>query len=95
MLGIVATVKIKEGARAHFEALAEELVALSRNEPGCAGYTLWRTQDELTYAFVEYYKEPSDLDAHIASEHYRHLGGRLREFMSGPPQFTRLLPPSR
>ena len=91
MHGIVATLKIKDGAQADFEAVANELVAKSREEAGCQGYTLWRTADANTYVFVEYYDDAEAIDAHMKSDHYRQIGRKLGAFLDGAPELKRLV----
>ena len=49
MIGIVATLKIKEGSGADFEAVASQLVEkVNTNEDGVVYYDLYK-QDETTY----------------------------------------------
>ena len=91
MQGIVATLKIKDGAQAEFEAVANELVQKSRQEPGCHGYTLWRTADANTYVFVEHYESAEAIDEHMKSDHYRQIGRRLGPFLDGAPDLKRLV----
>ena len=61
MIGVVATIKVKDGAGADFEAVANRLVeAVNANEEGCLFYRLFRTDEPNTYRFLEAYK---DMDA--------------------------------
>ena len=56
MIGIVATLKIKEGAGSEFEAVASQLVEkVNANEEGVGYYDLYK-QDDTTYVFLERYK---------------------------------------
>lgn len=91
MHGIVATLKIKDGVQAEFEAVANGLVEQSRQEPGCRGYTLWRTANANTYVFVEYYDNAEAIDAHMKSDHYRQIGRQLGAFLDGAPELKRLV----
>ena len=57
MIGIVATLKIKEGSGSEFEAIASQLVEkVNANEDGVVYYDLFK-QDETTYVFLEKYKD--------------------------------------
>lgn len=91
MIGIVAKLTIKDGAQAQFENLANQLVTQSREEAGCKGYTLWKTEQACVYAFVEYYADESAIQAHMQSEHYRQIGRQLGPLMEGKPEIMRLM----
>ena len=55
MIGIVATLKIKEGSGSEFEAVASQLVEkVNTNEDGVVYYDLFK-QDDTTYVFLEKY----------------------------------------
>ncbi len=91
MIGVVATIKVRDGTGEQFEAVAKELVAAVRaNEPGCLLYALHRTEDPGTYVFMERYRDEAALEAHRGTEHFRRIGRRMGAFMDGPPQILRL-----
>ena len=53
MIGIVATLKIKEGSGPDFEAIATQLVEkVNANEDGVVYYDLYK-EDDTTYVFLE------------------------------------------
>ena len=53
MIGVVATLKIKEGSGADFEAVASQLVEkVNANEDGVVYYDLYK-EDDTTYVFLE------------------------------------------
>ena len=58
-IGIVATLEIKPGSNAEFEAIFTELAELVRaNEPGNHFYALHRSRDsETTYVVLEQYAD--------------------------------------
>ena len=88
---IVATIKVKDGQQASFEAVALKLVAaVKANEPGCLLYTLNKSDDPLTYVFLERYKDEDAVKAHRGSDHFRSLGREMGAFMDGPPEILRL-----
>ncbi len=63
MIGIVATLKIKEGSGSEFEAVASQLVEkVNANEEGVVYYDLYK-QDDTTYVFLERYKAQEAQDA--------------------------------
>jgi quinol monooxygenase YgiN len=91
MIGIVATIKVKPGAGASFEAIAKELIAKVRaNEPGCKLYVLHRAEAPDTYVFLERYADAEAVTAHRGSEYFKSLGRKMGDFMAGPPEVLRL-----
>lgn len=86
-IGIVATVKVKDGSQAGFEEAALRLVqAVNEGEPGCLLYTLNRGEEPLAYVFMERYADEEAVATHRASEHYRSIGAELGAFMDGRPE---------
>jgi quinol monooxygenase YgiN len=91
MLGIVATIKVKPGAGAQFEAVAKELVAKVRaNEAGCKLYALHRAEAPDTYVFLERYVDEAAVEAHRQTDYFKSIGRRMGEFMAGRPDVLRL-----
>jgi quinol monooxygenase YgiN len=91
MLGVVATLKVKPGMEAQFEAVAKELAAkVNANEPGCKLYVLHRAETAGTYVFMERYVDQAAVEAHRAAEHFKTLGRKMGEFMDGRPEVLRL-----
>jgi len=89
MIGVIATLKIEDGAGEGFEAAARKLVdAVNANEPGCKLYQLGRI-DPTTYVFIERYEDEAATKAHRESEHFRTLGAAMGEFMAGRPEIVR------
>ena len=86
MIGIVATLKIKEGSGSEFEAIASQLVEkVNANEDGVVYYDLFK-QDETTYVFLEKYKDQEAQDAHGKTDYFRELGAKMGPFMAGAPE---------
>ena len=91
MLALVATIKVKPGTGAQFEAVAKELVAQVRaNEPGCKLYALHRAEAADTYVFLERYVDQAAVEAHRQTDYFKSIGRRMGEFMAGRPELTRL-----
>lgn len=91
VLSVVAKIKVKDGQQAAFEAVAGKLAAaVNANEPGCLLYTLNKSDDPLTYVFLERYKDEDAVKAHRGSDHFRSLGREMGAFMDGPPEILRL-----
>ena len=88
MIGIVATIRITEGADNAFETAFGELAAAVRaNEPGNKLYQLTRSRTETgVYKVLEIYADQSAVDAHRASAHFKELGAKLGPSMAGRPE---------
>ena len=86
-IGIIATIKIKDGTNAAFEAVAGELMAAVRaNEPGNKVYQFCRSKaDATTYVVMEVYADQAALEAHGKSEHFRTIGAKMGPSMAGRP----------
>ncbi len=75
-VGVVAFIEVEPGQQAVLEEAAHACVALTRQEPGCLGYTLHRDRaDAAWFVFVESWESEAALEAHMCSPH-------LREFFS-------------
>jgi quinol monooxygenase YgiN len=87
MIGIVATLKVKEGHGPDFEAVFLELAAKVRaEEPGNIFYQLTKSRAEAdTYKVLELYKDQDALAAHGQSDHFKTIGARMGAFMAGRP----------
>lgn len=86
MIGIVATLKIKEGSGADFEAVANQLVEkVNANEEGVVYYDLYK-QDDTTYVFLERYKDQEAQEAHGKTDYFKELGAQMGGFMAGAPE---------
>ena len=85
MIGVIATLKIKEGKGAEFEAVANQLVEkVNANEEGVVYYDLYK-QDATTYVFLERYKNQAALDVHQKTDYYKSIGTQLGAFMTATP----------
>jgi quinol monooxygenase YgiN len=90
MIGVVATIKVKDGQGAEFEKVAGELVKkVNANEPGCLLYALFKAEEPNTYAFIERYKDQAAIEAHRATDHYKTLGRAMGAFMDGRAEVKR------
>jgi quinol monooxygenase YgiN len=88
---IVATLKVKAGQQAAFEAIARKLVAaVNANEAGCMLYTLNKSEDPQTYVFMERYRDEAAVQAHRATEHYRNYGKEMGAHLDGAPAILRM-----
>jgi quinol monooxygenase YgiN len=90
MIGVVATIKVKDGQGAEFEKVAGELAKkVNANEPGCLFYALFKADEPNTYVFIERYKDLAAIEAHRATDHYKTLGRAMGPFMDGRAEVKR------
>ncbi|MEI9991402.1 MAG: putative quinol monooxygenase [Rhizomicrobium sp.] len=84
-IGVIATIKIKEGTNEAFETAAKGLMAAVRaNEPGNEIYRFCKA-DATTYVVMEIYADQAALDAHRNSDHFKSIGATLGPCMAGRP----------
>ena len=85
MIGIVATLKIKEGSGADFEAVASQLVEkVNANEDGVVYYDLYK-EDDTTYVFLERYKDQEAQDAHGKTDYFREANKAMAGLVAAAP----------
>ncbi len=87
MIGVVATIQVKQGQEAEFEQVFKEMTAqVKAHEPGNLMYQLTRSRaDPLTYKVLEMYADDDALKAHSSSDHYKAGGRKLRDLVAAPP----------
>lgn len=87
-IGLVVTIKIKEGTNAAFEAVVKELMAAVRaNEPGNLLYQFCKSRtDASTYIVMEIYADQAALEAHGKTDHFRTIGAKMGPSMAGRPE---------
>jgi quinol monooxygenase YgiN len=87
MIAVVATLTVKDGAQAEFEAAAAALVgAVKANEPGCVLYTVTKSRSDPTvYVAMELYNTADDLAAHGGSAAFKALAPALGATLAGKP----------
>ncbi len=87
MIGIIATIKTKDGEGEAFEAVFTELSAKVRaNESGAKLYQLTKSRTEPnTYKVLELYADQEALTAHGQTDYFRELGRKMGASMDGRP----------
>jgi|TARA_B100000953_G_C17987526_1_gene411036 quinol monooxygenase YgiN len=89
MIGIIATMKIKEGTNEKFEEVASRLKdAVTKNESGVVYYDWYKGKDDSSYVVLERYESQEALDAHGQTEHMKSIGGEMGQYMAGRPEVT-------
>ncbi|MBL6937290.1 MAG: antibiotic biosynthesis monooxygenase [Alphaproteobacteria bacterium] len=87
-VGVLATIKIKEGTNEAFEAVAKELMAaVHANEPGNKVYQFCKSKsDPTTYVVMEIYADQAAFEAHGKTDHFRAIGPKMGPSMAGRPE---------
>jgi quinol monooxygenase YgiN len=88
MIGLVVTLKVKDGTQAAFEAAMEELIPQVRaNEPGCLLYSMTRKKGSATeYVMMEQYRSQADIDHHNGTAYFQAALPKLMPCLDGAPQ---------
>ena len=74
MYVVCSQLLLKEGTQDAVLAVIPEIVAASRQEPGCLLYLAHRhLEDPRRIMFYEQYVDEAAFQAHVASEHYQRL----------------------
>jgi quinol monooxygenase YgiN len=90
MIGVVATIKVKDGQGTEFEKVASELAKqVNANEKGCLLYVLFKSEEPNTYVFLERYKDQAAVEEHRGTEYFKTLGRAMGGFMEGRPEVKR------
>ena len=91
MIGIIAKLTIKPDTNADFEATMRALQAkVQTDEPGNKLYALHKTDDVDVYVMLERYDDDAALAAHRAAPHFKELGRKLGDYLSGKPDVQRM-----
>ena len=92
MIGIIATLKVKDGSQEAFEAIFRELAPQVRaNEPGCLLYALTRKQGSTTeYVVMEQYASMEDVASHGKQPHFVAAQPKLGAVLDGRPEIVLL-----
>ena len=87
MIGVIATLRVKNGMTQEFESLFGQLATQVRaNESGNVAYQICRSRTEAdTYKVLELYRDEKALEAHRASAHFQSAGPGLGSVLSGRP----------
>jgi quinol monooxygenase YgiN len=92
VIGVVATLKVKEDKAAELEALFIELAATVRkNEQGCLSYVLTRSRTEPnTYKVLELYADQDAIKLHFETDYFKAAGPQIYACLDGKPEVEHL-----
>ena len=87
MVKILAHFHLKDGALPQVQALAEKLVAATRQEEGCLQYELLQEAGNDKHLIMqEAWSSQEALDAHSTSAHFTSIVPQLAALCAQPPQ---------
>lgn len=87
MIGVIATLTIKPGGNAAFEAAMKPIMAKVRAEAGNRLYTLYKAPGGSSYILLERYEDEAALETHRATPHYEELRRMLVEHLAARPDW--------
>ncbi|MCW9035148.1 MAG: antibiotic biosynthesis monooxygenase [Alphaproteobacteria bacterium] len=87
MIGVIATITVKEGSESDFETVMLKLVKeVTANEPDCHLYALHKGDAPQTYVMMERYTNKEALGAHSSTPYFKSIGAEMMPFMAGKPE---------
>ena len=92
MIGVVATLKVREGKGAELEALFIDLAkVVLKSEKGCISYALTKSRTEPdTYKALELYADQAALDLHFKTDYFLVAGPKIGACLAAKPQIEHL-----
>lgn len=91
-LPVVAVITAKEGSADVVREALTALVVPTRDEDGCLSYALYESDQPGVFVTVESWRQPSDLEAHMASDHIARTFAVAGEALAGAPVIHSLTP---
>ena len=92
-LHVVAVITAKPGSEDAVRTAMQGLVEPTRGEDGCVAYSLSESSTAPgTFVTVEEWKDPSDLDQHMGTEHIQTALSVLGSELAAPPAVHPLTP---
>ena len=92
MIGVIATLRIKDGSAEAFEKGFSDLAAQVRSkEPGNLAYQLCKSRTEPnTYKVLELYKDQDALTHHGQTDYFKAAGAKMGPCLAGRPDIEML-----
>jgi quinol monooxygenase YgiN len=92
-LPVVAVITAKPGFEELVREALSELVAPTRDEPGCLSYSLYQSSaDPAVFVTVESWQGAGDLDAHMKTDHIAATFAKAGDALAGAPMIHPLVP---
>ena len=86
MIGVMATITVKEEKEKEFQEIMKKLVtAVNLNEEDNLFYRLYK-KSPFIYVVLEGYKNREALQNHTKTDHYKKYGKAMIDFLDGKPE---------
>jgi quinol monooxygenase YgiN len=90
MVVVAGTAQLQPGTFGQAQTLIEEVVRLTRSEPGCISYTFYSTVgDPDTIHVFEEWESGEALNAHLQQKHTQDFLAAIGAHLAGPPDIKR------
>ena len=87
MIAVVATINVKEGKEAEFEAVMKGLAEkVHASEPDTLHYQLCKAKDAPTYVVLENYTDQAALTHHSGTSYFKEAMPKMGACMAGAPK---------
>jgi quinol monooxygenase YgiN len=87
VIAVVATIPVKEGKEAEFEALMKELAEKVRaSEPGTTHYQVCKSPQAPTYVVLENYADQDAFTHHTTTSYFKEASPKMGACMAGAPK---------
>ena len=87
MIAVVATIQVKEGKEAEFEAVMKGLAEQVRaNEPGTTHYQVCKSPQGPTDVVLENYTEQEAFTHHTTTSYFKEATPKMGACMAGAPK---------
>ena len=87
MIAVVATIQVKEGKEAEFEAVMKELAEKVRaSEPGTTHYQVCKSPQGPTYVVLENYSDQDAFNHHVGTSYFKDASPKMGACMAGAPK---------
>ncbi len=85
MMGVIATIRVKQGRAAEFERVFRDLAAEVRaKEPGVLAYEMTRSQsDPHLYKAIEVYRDEATTAHHTGTDYFKRLFTEMQQLVDG------------
>lgn len=84
MVVVMAKLSVKPDKKAELLALARDVIAATRKEPGCISYSLMEDPyDAGTCLFVEEWTDKKALEAHLTMAHLAEWRAKSKDLLAG------------
>jgi quinol monooxygenase YgiN len=84
---VMATAKAKPGKEKDLERALREVAQPTRQQPGCTGFSLYRSQDSPgAIVGFERWATKADHERHLRGAHFQNPASAMADIIAGPPK---------